>query len=223
MAKKQKELDCTRWPGRNARDPKLLGSRLGLRFLEQDSRRSPRKRKQVSLVRKRMLESLMEVSLRVPSLDPFGDLALECNQQRRRRAKSGVRRCMKMNGKLEERSGPTRSICHVPTTRFRLSGRRRCERPCGTYPTGDLLRTRMANGIRRENSHGNCRRTVNSLPSTTRSRMTTGSDWYGKAQEVKGRSKSVDEWHCYPIGRGKMERNEQVRSPVHSIGKFTPK
>ena len=105
------------------------------------------------------------------ALDHVGDLTLECSQQRRRRAKNGVRRCMKMNGKLEERSGPTRSVCHVPTTRFRLSGRRRCARPCGTYPTGDLLRIRMANCIRSENSHGNCSRTTNSWPSTTRSRL----------------------------------------------------
>ena len=34
-----------------------------------------------------------------------------------------------------------------------------------------------------------------------------------KSQEVKGRSKSMDEWHCYPIGRGKMEKTNRFGIP----------
>ena len=44
-----------------------------------------------------------------------------------------------------------------------------------------------------------------------------------KSQEVKGKSKSVDDFHCFPIGRGKMEEVTKVRSQVHDIGDITPK
>ncbi|CAE7612634.1 unnamed protein product, partial [Symbiodinium sp. KB8] len=34
-----------------------------------------------------------------------------------------------------------------------------------------------------------------------------------RAQECKGRSRAMDEWHCYPIGRGKMEKTDRAGNP----------
>ncbi|CAE7681231.1 unnamed protein product [Symbiodinium sp. CCMP2456] len=43
-----------------------------------------------------------------------------------------------------------------------------------------------------------------------------------KSQEVKGKSKAVDEWHCYPIGRGKMEKTNRIGVPYTVRGNLPP-
>ena len=43
-----------------------------------------------------------------------------------------------------------------------------------------------------------------------------------KSQEVKGRSKSMDEWRCYPIGRGKMEKTDRSGTPYTVLGSLPP-
>ncbi|OLP78410.1 hypothetical protein AK812_SmicGene41411 [Symbiodinium microadriaticum] len=43
-----------------------------------------------------------------------------------------------------------------------------------------------------------------------------------KSQEVKGKSKSVDDWHCYPIGRGKMEKTTRFGVQYTVLGSLPP-
>ena len=43
-----------------------------------------------------------------------------------------------------------------------------------------------------------------------------------KSQEVKGRSKSVDDFHCYPIGRGKMEKVTRFGVQYTVLGTLPP-
>ena len=42
------------------------------------------------------------------------------------------------------------------------------------------------------------------------------------SQEVKGKSKSVDDWHCYPIGRGKMEKTTKFGVQYTVLGSLPP-
>ena len=43
-----------------------------------------------------------------------------------------------------------------------------------------------------------------------------------KSQEVKGKSKSVDDFHCYPIGRGKMEKVTKFGVQYTVLGTLPP-
>ena len=43
-----------------------------------------------------------------------------------------------------------------------------------------------------------------------------------RAQECKGRSRAMDEWHCYPIGRGKMEKTDRAGNPDTVLGSLPP-
>ena len=43
-----------------------------------------------------------------------------------------------------------------------------------------------------------------------------------KSQEVKGKSKAVDDWHCYPIGRGKMEKTSRFGVQYTIRGNLPP-
>ena len=43
-----------------------------------------------------------------------------------------------------------------------------------------------------------------------------------KSKEVKGRSKSVDDFHCFPIGRGKMEKVSKYGVPYVVLGSLPP-
>ena len=43
-----------------------------------------------------------------------------------------------------------------------------------------------------------------------------------KSQEVKRKSKSVDDWHCYPIGRGKMEKTTRFGVQYTVLGSLPP-
>ena len=43
-----------------------------------------------------------------------------------------------------------------------------------------------------------------------------------KSQEVKGKSKSVDDFHCYPIGRGKMEKVTKFGVQYTVLGSLPP-
>ena len=43
-----------------------------------------------------------------------------------------------------------------------------------------------------------------------------------KSQEVKGKSKSVDDFHCYPIGRGKMEKVSKFGVQYTVLGTLPP-
>ena len=43
-----------------------------------------------------------------------------------------------------------------------------------------------------------------------------------KSQEVKGKSKSVDDFHCFPIGRGKMERVTKFGVQYRVLGTLPP-
>ncbi|OLQ03254.1 hypothetical protein AK812_SmicGene13798 [Symbiodinium microadriaticum] len=43
-----------------------------------------------------------------------------------------------------------------------------------------------------------------------------------KSQEVKGKSKSVDDWHCFPLGRGKMEKTTRFGVQYTILGSLPP-
>ena len=43
-----------------------------------------------------------------------------------------------------------------------------------------------------------------------------------RAQECKGGSRAMDEWHCYPIGRGKMEKTDRAGNPYTVLGSLPP-
>ena len=43
-----------------------------------------------------------------------------------------------------------------------------------------------------------------------------------KSQEVKGKSKSVDDFHCFPIGRGKMEKVNKFGAKYTVLGTLPP-
>ena len=43
-----------------------------------------------------------------------------------------------------------------------------------------------------------------------------------KSQEVKGKSKSVDDFHCFPIGRGKMEKVNKYGAKYTVLGTLPP-
>ena len=140
-------------------------------------KKRPRRRKNpVSLGRRKELEYRHR-----PSQDHSGELVLENNLLKKNRERNGVKRSLRIPGKLEERSGRMSGVYLLPVL-ARVAGEG-AKRFAGPGAPWGLPRMRMESCIRRGNSHGNYSRTVNSWISTTPSSRTTASGWYGRVKK----------------------------------------
>ena len=43
-----------------------------------------------------------------------------------------------------------------------------------------------------------------------------------RARDCKGRSKAMDEWHCYPVGRGRADKQDREGNPYTVLGSLPP-
>ena len=42
------------------------------------------------------------------------------------------------------------------------------------------------------------------------------------ARDCKGRSKAMDKWHCYPVGRGRADKLDREGKPYTILGSLPP-
>ena len=216
MVKNRRSIVSSRWRSRSARNQMCLVSRRDRRS-SQYLRRKP--------VRKKMLRSLMEESLRVPSLDRLGDRTPRSSRQKRRRARNGARKYMKMNGKLDVLSEAMRSIFPVRFTLSRRSGRRRCRKLCGSWRTEDSASTPRGNKLPRVHIRGSCEATRSSRRSDTFEKHFGGKGkgtGGGTITTASGGSKDKkagpgpDEAGSDPSGSEETESSDESNDPVQA-------
>ena len=133
-----------------------------------------------------------------------------------------VKRSPRISGRLEDCSRKMKGTWSAPTTRFHRNGKRSCERSYSIWHTVGLLRRKMESCIRREDLDGNFSRPREFESINQSLERDYGVRLVWKSQEVKGKSKSVDDFHCYPMGRGKMEKTTKFGVQYTVLGSLPP-
>ena len=149
---------------------------------------------------------------RQPSQDHSGEFVLESNQLKKNQERNGEKRFLKMSGRLEDCTYYPFSPEWQEKLReelLTLANRGFAKKEDGElYPTRrfgwQLKSTREFESINQSLERDYGVRLV----------------W--KSQEVKGKSKSVDDFHCYPIGRGKMEKVSKFGVQYTVLGTLPP-